>query len=242
MIYHRPAAERGNANFGWLDSHHSFSFGHYYDSQHMGWSVLRVINDDTVDPGAGFGTHGHRDMEIISYVLEGALHHRDSTGRESVLRAGEVQRMTAGSGIRHSEFNHSSSEPVHFLQIWILPNQRNLEPGYEQQAIERQDTAQQGKLTPLVSPDCRGGSLKIHQDMVLSRLQLKADENVELPTSSRAGYLHLISGKMNALIPDHGTIVLSKADGLGINGEAGLALKATADSVALWFDLPAMAN
>ena len=157
MIYHRPSYERGSANFGWLDSKHSFSFGNYYDPEHMGVSALRVINDDTVTPGAGFGKHGHRDMEIISYVLDGAIEHKDSQGNQFVVKAGEVQRMSAGTGITHSEFNHSEDDALRFLQIWIIPNEMGIEPEYEQKLIE-----QNGKMTPLASPDGVDGSLTIH--------------------------------------------------------------------------------
>ncbi len=237
MIYLRKAAERGNANFGWLNSFHSFSFGHYYDPSHMGWGLLRVINDDTVDPGAGFAPHGHRDMEIISYVLEGGLHHKDSQGHESVLRAGEVQRMSAGTGIRHSEYNHSNEDPVHFLQIWVIPNQQGLTPGYEQKAI-----AQQGKLTPLVSHDQRGGSLKIHQDMVMSRLQLQPGEEIALSASKRSGYLHVIEGALDCQLENHSPLTLLPGDGLGVQAEPSLQLQAREPTTALWFDLPAISN
>jgi len=164
MIAIRPAEERGIANFGWLDSRHTFSFGHYYDPKHMGFGPLRVINEDRVRPGAGFDTHGHRDMEIISYVLVGALEHRDSIGGGSIIRPGDVQRMSAGTGVRHSEFNHSASEPVHFLQIWLLPNEEGLAPSYEQKSFP--DAEKRGRLRLVVSFDARDGSARIHQDAV----------------------------------------------------------------------------
>src|SRR5215471_16332185 len=165
MITKRAAKERGQAKFGWLDSKHSFSFGHYYDPAHMGFGPLRVINEDRVTPGAGFDTHGHQDMEIISYVLEGALEHKDSIGTGSVIRPGDVQRMSAGSGIRHSEFNHSKQDPVHFLQIWLLPERDGIKPGYEQKTFDANE--KRGKLRLVISPDARDGSLKVHQDASL---------------------------------------------------------------------------
>ena len=162
MITIRHADERGAANLGWLNSRHTFSFGHYFDSQHMGFGPLRVINEDRVRPGAGFDTHGHCDMEIISYVLEGALEHKDSIGAGSVIRPGEVQRMSAGTGIRHSEFNPSRQDPVHFLQIWILPHSEGLEPSYEQKQFS--DEEKRGRLRLIGSRDGREGSVTIHQD------------------------------------------------------------------------------
>jgi redox-sensitive bicupin YhaK (pirin superfamily) len=162
MITLRPAEERGLARLGWLTSRHSFSFGDYYDPRHMGFGPLRVINEDRVEPGSGFDTHGHRDMEIVSYVLEGALEHKDSIGTGSVIRPGEVQRMSAGTGIRHSEFNPSQTEPVHFLQIWLLPRQDGLKPGYEQKSFPA--AGKHNRLRLVVSPDSAAGSVLIHQD------------------------------------------------------------------------------
>lgn len=228
MLYLRRADERGKANFGWLDSRHSFSFGNYYDPKHMGISVLRVINDDTVAPAAGFGTHGHRDMEIISYVLEGAIEHKDSMGNRFVVPAGEVQRMTAGTGVTHSEFNHSQTEALKFLQIWIIPNQRDLAPGYEQKAI-----AQNGPLTPLVTPNGEDGSLTVHQNAGIYRLQLKDGETLSLNPQRGIGYLHLIEG---GVAVNDGQ--LTAGDGLGVMEESLELTAAESGVTALWFDLP----
>src|SRR5258705_5938122 len=162
MMTVRYAGNRGVTNLGWLDSRHSFSFGHYYDPDHMGFGTLRVINQDRVRPGAGFDTHGHSDMEIVSYVLDGALEHKDSIGAGSVIRPGDVQVMSAGTGIRHSEFNHSKQEPVHFLQIWLLQNRQGLPPRYEQKRFT--DAKKRGRLRLVGSPDGRDGSVGIHQD------------------------------------------------------------------------------
>jgi quercetin 2,3-dioxygenase len=176
MITVRPASDRGAANFGWLDSRHTFSFGNYYDPCHRGFASLRVINDDTVIPGAGFGPHGHRDMEIVTYVLDGALEHQDSLGTGSVIRPGDVQRMTAGTSIRHSEFNASAIDPVHFLQIWIVPEAEGLEPSYEQISLAPAD--RQGQLRLVGSRDGRDGSVTIHQDVSLYATNLAAGEAV----------------------------------------------------------------
>jgi len=236
MLYIRRANERGTANFGWLNSHHSFSFGHYYDPRHMGISALRVINDDEVAPGAGFDTHGHRDMEIISYVLEGAIEHKDSMGNQFVVPAGEVQRMSAGTGITHSEFNHSAERPLKFLQIWIQPNQLGIKPGYEQKAI-----AQKGTLTPLVTPDGREDSLSIHQDADLFRLELnpensEQDQEVDLQYQRACGYLHIISGQAE-IITDSQSLSFSAGDALAIQDET-LKVRSKDKLTALWFDLP----
>ena len=230
-MYIRRSDQRGRASFGWLDSHHSFSFGHYYDPKHMGWGVLRVINDDVVAPGAGFDTHGHRDMEIVSYMLKGGIRHRDSMGHESVLKAGEVQRMTAGTGVLHSEFNDSPSESLKFLQIWIMPNQQGLEPGYEQREVP-----QQGALTDLVTPNGRGDSLRIHQDAVIQRLVLAAGESVELTQAEgRRGYLHLIDGELEA---GESIGAMQAGDAVGLEQGESLSVTATRPVEGLWFDLP----
>src|SRR6476660_9766841 len=165
MIKLRKSGERGHANHGWLDSHHTFSFADYYDAAHMGFRALRVINDDRVHGGMGFGTHGHRDMEIISYVLEGALAHKDSMGTSDVIRPGDVQRMSAGTGVTHSEFNASKTELVHFLQIWILPSARGFKPSYEQKRFSPED--KDGRLRVVASPDGRDGSVYVHADATL---------------------------------------------------------------------------
>ncbi|WP_444937736.1 pirin family protein [Microbulbifer sp. JMSA002] len=230
MYYYRPSQARGRARFGWLDSRHSFSFGHYYDPNHMGFSVLRVINDDTVIPGAGFDTHGHRDMEIISYILQGAIEHKDSEGNRLVVSAGEIQRMSAGTGITHSEYNHSKTEQLKFLQIWIEPNRRGIKPSYEQQSIPQRD-----KLTALITPDGSGNTLSIHQDTSLYRLQLNTGESITIQTHERPGYLHVIEGE--ASINDKS--ILASGDGLGLFKKQ-VQLKAIKNSItALWFDLPA---
>ena len=183
MFQMRPAGERGHADHGWLDSRHTFSFADYYDAEHMGFRALRVINEDRVAPGQGFGTHAHRDMEIVSYVLEGALQHRDSLGTGSVIQPGDVQRMSAGTGVRHSEFNASQSEPVHFLQIWLVPSQPGIAPGYEQKTFT--DTDKQGRLRPVAAPDGRGGSVTIHSDAVLLAGRFDRGEAAALPLADR---------------------------------------------------------
>jgi redox-sensitive bicupin YhaK (pirin superfamily) len=232
MDYVRSASDRGRASFGWLESRHSFSFGKYYDPAHMGISVLRVINDDIVAPGAGFGTHGHRDMEIISYVLEGAMRHEDSAGHQSLLSAGEVQRMSAGSGVMHSEFNDSASDRLHFLQIWIQPQVMGIAPEYEQKRIR-----QSGPLTPLVTPDGREGSLMMHQDASLLRLILDQAEPAErFATGDRLGYLHVVRGDGMAAGRQ-----LGPGDALAFNPDREFDVTAGAEGLeALWFDLPLM--
>jgi hypothetical protein len=191
----RRAEERGRANFGWLDSRHSFSFGHYFDPKHQGFGPLRVINDDRVAPGGGFPTHPHSDMEIISYVLEGALEHRDSIGTGSVIRPGDLQRMSAGSGIRHSEFNASKTDPVHFLQIWIIPERKGLAPGYEQKTFSDED--KRGKLRLIGSRDGRDGSVTIHRDVDLYATLLATGETVTHEIKSgRAVWVQVASGEV----------------------------------------------
>lgn len=228
MQYIRRSTERGQVNIGWLNSQHSFSFGHYYDPQHMGVSVLRVINDDVVQPGRGFDTHGHRDMEIISYVVEGALAHKDSQGNEHVVPAGEIQVMSAGRGITHSEYNESQTEQVNFLQIWVVPNELGLTPQYQQQPMPIAEG-----MTPLVTPDGQQGSLMMHQDASLSRLMLKAGEDYTLQVKQRIGYFHIVKG---AIVANEQAFAAGDAFALAPN--EAVQLQATADLEALWFDLP----
>ena len=227
----RPADERGHARFGWLDSRHTFSFGHYYDPDHMGFGALRVINEDRVQPGAGFDTHGHRDMEIVTVVLEGALEHRDSLGNGSVLRAGEVQRMTAGSGIRHSEFNHSTSAPVHFLQIWMEPERRGLVPGYEQRPFPAEE--RRGRFRALVSPDGRDGSILLNQDASLLASSLAPGERAEYRLApGRRAWLQVARG---GVLVDGAR--LAAGDGLAVTDETALAVEGVEAAEVLLFDL-----
>src|SRR5690242_20470066 len=193
MMEVRRSEERGLAEHGWLKSFHTFSFADYHDPRHMGFGPLRVINEDRVQPGQGFGTHGHRDMEIISYVLEGGLAHKDSMGNGSVIRPGAVQRMSAGTGVNHSEFNASDRDHVHFLQIWIEPNQRGVKPSYEEKYFD--DASKRGKLRLIASADGRDGSVRIHQDANLYATLLDGDDAVELqPSAGRRVFVHVVRG------------------------------------------------
>lgn len=194
MITLRRAEERGHANHGWLDSYHTFSFANYYDPQHMGFRDLRVINEDRVAANRGFGEHTHRDMEIITYVLDGALEHQDSLGNQSVMRPGEVQRMTAGTGVAHSEYNHSDRDPVHFLQIWILPNKKNLAPGYEQKAYS--EVEKHGTLRLIASQQGRDGSVTVHQDLNLYATVLSEGESVKLSERDRHLWVQVARGSV----------------------------------------------
>src|SRR5882724_5199804 len=233
MLTITPAAGRGHTNIDWLDSHHTFSFGEYYDPAHMGFRALRVINDDRVAAGRGFPTHGHADMEIISYVLEGALEHKDSIGTGSVIRPGDVQRMTAGSGIRHSEYNHSASDPVHFLQIWLLPDEEGLSPSYEQKNFA--DSEKQGRLRLVASRDGRDGSVRIHQDDALyaSLLDKDAAVTLALPTNRR-GWIQVVRGAA-----DVNGKSLRAGDGAAASDLPTLQITGTADGTEiLLFDLP----
>jgi hypothetical protein len=230
MISIRQSNQRGSANFGWLDSKHTFSFGNYYDEQHMGFSALRVINDDRVAADSGFATHGHRDMEIISYVLEGEIAHKDSEGNVATLPPGEFQLMSAGSGIRHSEFNPSPSKQLHFLQIWIQPNVYGQTPGYQQK-----DFGSSKGLTLAVSPDGEAGSLVIKQDARLYQLLLDGNTSAELPASpQRKYYVHVINGELEI----EGKVV-KPGDGAKIEDINVLTMVAQQKAVkALVFDLP----
>lgn len=234
MITIRSANERGKANFGWLDSNHTFSFGNYYDPNHMGFSTLRVINEDKVQPSQGFGTHGHRDMEIISYVLDGALEHKDNIGNGSIIRPGDVQRMSAGTGILHSEFNASSTDPVHFLQIWILPDQAGIEPGYEQTHFSPEE--KQGRLRLVGSRDGRDGSVTIHQDVDLYATHLNAGETVHHALQpGRAAWVQVARGAVD--LNGH---ALTAGDGAAVTELEAVTLTGSADTAeVLLFDLAA---
>lgn len=231
MMKIRRAHERGHANHGWLDTHHTFSFARYYDPEHTGFRSLRVINDDTVSPGQGFGTHGHRDMEIVSYVLEGALEHEDSMGTGSVLRRGDVQRMTAGTGVTHSEFNHSAEEPVHFLQIWILPERSGLTPEYEERRFAEEE--KRGRLRLIVSPDGRDGSLRIHQDAAIYASMLGEGDSVRHDLAAgRHAWLQVVGG--NLIVNGES---LATGDGVAVSGEACLTITGRGETELLLFDV-----
>lgn len=229
MITIRRGSERGHARHGWLDSHHTFSFADYYDEKFMGFSDLRVINDDWVVGGAGFGTHPHRDMEIISYVLEGSIEHKDSMGMHERLKAGEVQVMSAGTGVRHSEYNGSATDKLNFLQIWIMPNQRGGEPRYAQK-----DFSGATGITLVVSPDGRNGSLPIRQDAAIHRIKLVQESAEFLTAPARVYYLQVARGVLMV----NGTL-LSAGDGAFIKDEANLQFSTEQQAEALLMDLRA---
>lgn len=232
MITVRHRNERGIANFGWLDSRHTFSFGNYFDPQQMGFASLRVINEDKIIPAKGFGTHGHRDMEIISYVLSGELKHRDSMGNGSIIRPGDIQRMSAGTGVTHSEFNASDTNPVHLLQIWIMPEQSGLEPSYEEKNFDQEQ--RQGKLKLVGSRDGRDNSVTIHQDVNLYLASLnQSDRLTHQIDANRAVWLQVAKGEVK--LNDR---LLQAGDGAAIINEAEIAIAGnSSDSEILLFDL-----
>lgn len=231
MITLRRAEDRGRFDFGWLDTRHTFSFGDYVDPDHMGFRSLRVINEDRVEPAKGFGTHGHRDMEILTWVISGALEHRDSLGTHGVIRPGEAQVMSAGTGIRHSEFNASEREPVHFLQIWILPERQGLAPRYGQVAFTEGDL--RNRLCLIASPDGAEGSVKLFQDAKVFAGRLDADREIRASLApSRFGYLQVVAGSLAI-----GETILHAGDGARIEGALDLALAALSPAELLFFDL-----
>jgi len=229
MITLRPARERGHFDFGWLDTRHTFSFGNYQDPRHDSFRSLRVINEDRVRPAQGFGTHGHRDMEILTWVMSGALAHEDSAGNRGVLRPGDAQRMTAGRGIRHSEFNDSSTEPVHFLQIWVIPEREGLEPSYQQTHFPDRTN----RFALIASRDGRDGSLPWHQDVDLRAALLEDGTALELPLRpGRAAWVQVAAGTLEV-----NGVTLEAGDGAALTDEAVVTLKARGASEVLVFDL-----
>lgn len=231
MITLRKSGDRGFADHGWLKSRHSFSFADYHDPRHMGVGNLRVINEDRIAAGTGFGTHGHRDMEIISYVLEGALAHKDSIGTGSVIRPGDVQRMSAGSGVRHSEFNHETAGQTHLLQIWILPAVQGIQPGYEQKHFG--PASKRGRLALVASPDGAEGSVTVHADASIRAGLFDKDESAELTLDpQRIAYVQLLRGSLR--VNDH---TLQAGDALRLDREARLAIDGGEDAEVLVFDL-----
>ncbi|HLL13170.1 MAG TPA: pirin family protein [Rubrivivax sp.] len=233
MITFRKAAERGFADHGWLKSQHSFSFADYHDPRHMGVGNLRVINEDRIAPGTGFGTHGHRDMEIVSYVLEGALAHKDSLGTDGLIRPGDVQRMSAGTGVRHSEFNHESAGHTHFLQIWIIPSRQGIEPGYEQKHFS--DDSKRGRLALVASPSGAEGSVTLHADASIRAGLFDGQESAELALDpQRLAYVQLLRGSL--VVNGHR---LQAGDALRLDHEAKLLISDGADAEVLVFDLAA---
>lgn len=228
----RKSNERGHANHGWLDSYHSFSFADYYDPAHMGFSVLRVINEDIVAGGQGFGMHSHRDMEIVTYMLGGAIQHKDSMGNGSVIRAGDVQRMTAGTGVRHSEFNASNQEPAHLLQIWLLPERNGIEPGYEEKHFDAASKANQWRL--IASRNGREGSLLIHQDVDLFATVLDAGQQLEYTARpGRSLYFQMARGSVQV----NGT-QLQKGDAIAMDDVNHVEIASQTDAEIVLFDLP----
>jgi redox-sensitive bicupin YhaK (pirin superfamily) len=231
MIEIRPSDQRGHLNFGWLDTKHTFSFGQYYDPAQQGFSDLRVINDDIVQPGMGFGTHPHRDMEIFTYILQGALEHKDSMGTGSIIRPGDVQMMSAGRGIRHSEFNPSNTESVHLLQIWIVPDRLGVEPRYQQVNFEA--TEKRGKLRQIISPDSADGSLNVYQDVRVYAGLFDGDESADLSlTENRFAYVHVASGSLEL-----NGVRLNAGDGARVRHETKLTFGKGEQAEVLVWDL-----
>ena len=231
MITIRNSSERGTVNMGWLRARHSFSFGSYYDPAFMGFGPLRVINEDRIQPAQGFGTHGHQDMEIITYIIEGALEHKDSMGNGSVIRRGDVQRMTAGTGVMHSEFNHLDDGETHLLQIWILPEENGLQPGYEERSLD--DAARDNRLALVASRDARDGSMTIHQDVDLYASLLDAGQDLEHRfAAGRRGWVQVVAGRI-AVNGDE----LAAGDGAAIADTSGLTIRAREDAEFLLFDM-----
>ncbi len=231
MISVRKAGDRGHFNHDWLDTYHTFSFDQYYDPAHMGFRVLRVINEDRVKPKQGFPTHGHRDMEIITYVLEGALEHKDSMGNGSIIRPGDVQRMSAGTGVTHSEYNPSAEHPVHFLQIWILPERKGLHPGYEQKVFPPEE--RRGRLQLVASGDGSEGSVTIHQDARIYAASLDASSTIAFSVpAGRAAWLQVARGALSL-----NDLFLGQGDGAAMDPESELRLAATQSTEILLFDL-----
>ncbi|QKJ85266.1 Quercetin 2,3-dioxygenase [Paramixta manurensis] len=229
MIYLRKAEQRGHANHGWLDSWHTFSFADYYDPDFMGFSALRVINEDVIDAGKGFGTHPHKDMEILTYVLSGTVEHQDSMGNQEQIPAGEFQIMSAGTGVRHSEYNASNSEPLHLYQIWIIPEKNGITPRYEQRRFADIEGRQL-----ILTPEGRDGSLKVYQDMTLSRWVLKPQEQADVEVdAARRIWIQVVKGKVNI----NGQPV-STSDALAVWDESHLTLQADSEAEILMFDLP----
>ena len=229
----RRSSERGHADHGWLQSRHSFSFADYHDPEHVHFGPLRVINEDRVAPGKGFGTHGHRDMEIVSYVLEGALAHQDSTGTSSVIRPGDVQRMSAGSGVQHSEFNASASELVHFLQIWIIPDATGIPPSYEEKHFTVQD--RRGKLCLIAAPDQADGAVLMHQDARIHAGLFDVGEHASFTVrDGRKAYVHVARGALHVA-----GLHLEAGDGLKITDPGDLEIREAKAAEVLVFDLPA---
>jgi redox-sensitive bicupin YhaK (pirin superfamily) len=231
MMIHRPAAERGHFNFGWLNTAHSFSFGDYHDPRHMGFRSLRVINEDHLAPGGGFPFHGHADMEIVTYIVDGALEHKDSLGTGEVIRPGDAQRMSAGTGIRHSEFNASKTDPVHLLQIWLLPSERGIAPGYEQKTLPVAAPGET-RLDAIATPKGGDTAVTIRSDAIIQRALVAAGDSLDVPVTRGHAWLQVVRGALTA----NGQKLVA-GDGLAVSNEANLTLAATEAAELLVFDL-----